>query len=160
MPLPPELFEHFDAMQIVQHPIEWNRELTGRNLKKLRETNDNLARYTCKYSRLYKIHNRLIVDPDIPCPNDTPYVCSNCDKFHKREDGTNDVSTRILSKEKGLSTWRSDQISAMEGGRDLTFEKVLFYAFLAQVPVSQILVLDGDYMFNSEGIIVKKDFEL
>lgn len=160
MPLSPELFAQFDAMQIFQHPIEWNRELTGQNLKKLRETNDNLARYTCKYSRLYKIHNRLMVDPEIHCPHITPYDCSDCNEFRKRENGTNDVSTRILSKEKGLSGWRADQISAMEYGRDLTLEKVLFYAFLAQVPLSQILVLDGDYMFNSEGIIVKKEIEM
>lgn len=160
MPLSDELFEQFDAMQIRQHPIVWDKELTAKKIKELRENNANLARYACKYSRLYKLHNYRFPSSDVPCRHTPPYSCADCYEFHKRPDGTNDVSTRILSNEKGLSTWRADQISALESGRDLTLEKVFFYAYLAQVPLSQILVLAKGYTFDSNGIIVKSCDEL
>ena len=61
-----------------------------------------------------------------------------------------------MSNEKGLSSWNKDQISALEAGRDLTIEKVLFYAYLAQVPLSEILVLSEGYTFDKDGIIRKE----
>lgn len=160
MPLSEELFKQFDEMQIRQHPLFWDKERTAKNLKTLRETNVNLARYACKYSRLYKLNNYLRPSPDIPCTHEPPYSCADCYEYRKKADGANDVSTRILSNEKGLSTWRADQISALESGRDLTLEKVLFYTFLAKVPLSEVLVLSEEYAFNSDGIIVKIDPEM
>ena len=159
MPLPEHLFNQFDDMQVAQHPLDWDRELTGKNLKYLREHNDNLARYTCKYSRLWKINNLRFPPADIPCPHNPQYCCSDCTSFPKKKDGTNDVSPRIISREKGLSIWRADQISTLETGKDLTLEKVMLYAFLAQVPLSSILVLKEGYVFDSNGVIVKKEIE-
>lgn len=156
MPLSEDLFKQFYEMQIKEQPIIWDRHLTGKKLRELRERNENIARYTCKYSRLYKIHNLPIPSPDIPCQHKPPYQCYDCCDFHKKEDGSNDVSRRIMSSEKGLSSWNKDQISALESGRDLTIEKVLFYAYLAQVPLSAILVLGEGYAFDKDGIIRKK----
>lgn len=156
MPLPDDLFKQFYEMQIKEHPITWDRLSTGKKLKELREHNVNIARYTCKYSRLYKIHNLPIPSADVPCRRDPPYHCSDCYDFHKKDDGTNDVSRRIMSHEKGLSSWNKDQISALENGKDLTLEKVMFYAFLAQIPLSDILVLGEGYVFDKDGIIRKK----
>lgn len=162
MPLPDELFRQLHEMKYSNHPIEFDKDGTAQNLKRLRLTNADFARYICKFSRLYKLHNtpKDLIPNDIPCPHDPPYFCENCYEFHKRENGDNDISTRIISKEKELTNWREDQISAMENGRDLTIEKVFFYAYLAKVPLSEVLVLKNGYTFDSNGIIVRINNEI
>ena len=152
MPLPDALLEEFYNMQYSQHSAVWDRKATGKKLNELRLHNANLARYICKYSRLWKIHNFPVTDKDIPCPYG--YTCTDCNNFSKN-DGKPNVSTKILSTEKNLSTWSQNEICAMERGSNLTLEKVFYYAFLAQVPLSSILVLQDGYAFDSEGIIRK-----
>lgn len=152
-PLTGDLLNQYHAMQLMQHPIIWDRQSTGRKLKYLRKHNENIARYTCKFSRLYKMHNFNSPSIDVPCHHEQPYQCDNCDDFYKSQTGENDVSPRIMSSEKGLSSWSKDQISALESGRDVTIEKVLFYAYLAQIPLSEILVLGEGYYFDADGII-------
>ena len=155
MPLTPELFKKLYEMQLSEdHQIAWNRAATAENLKILRQTNVNFARYTCCYSRLWKIHNKPVVADNVHCPHCPQYECSDCDMYYRSDDGSNDVSTKIISNDKGLSPWTNNQIQTLERGTDVTLEKVMFYAYIAQVPLSEILVLDNGYQFDEKGTII------
>lgn len=128
--------------------IAWDKEATRQKIQELRENNPNFKKFFCKHSRLYKeVLSRPNQDP---CDNN--YDCANCQNYY------DNISFDSISRLLDINDWARQNEQTGRNCR-LTIHKVFLYAFWAQVPIQDILVLNKGYKFNEKGIIIKEGDE-
>jgi len=129
--------------------LQWNTEKTAEKLKNLRENNIAFRKTICKHSRLYKYINKSQRRQQAECQN--AYQCDNCKDYY-----TDTPSADSVARFGDFQ--RAAEISNLEKGINLTFDKVLLYAYMAKVPLAEILVLNDGWEFV-DNIIIKKEIE-
>lgn len=138
---------------------------TGAKLRSLRRSNEWFAKNVCFYStweRSFSIYSEDQLDSDKLCQNNPRFACENCETYKKHmvTDYGNDISYNSLSLKTassgpsyGLTSYTSQSLKQMEKGNSVTLSKILNYAFLAQVPITDIIVLKEPFYFDELGII-------
>lgn len=142
--------------------ITFNKEETAKRLEQLRISNEELHKYVCRHSRLWKNKNmkqRKSKKNFDECPNN--YDCKNCSVAQSddiEEDVPFDKAYANISREslgRSFGRQKSEIDNLERGTKGVTLDKIMCYAYIAKVPLSDILVLDGDFCFEN-GIIVRK----
>ena len=142
---------------------------TGKRMQELRLMNANLIKYVCRHSRMYKADDYInhswheqFITKDCHCRRN--YNCEECTpakdaKEEKKHQGRLVAYASASQKAVGRCHWGDDsgaqqKISDMESrGERIDLTDILTYAYMAKVPLSEIIQLVDGYYFDENGII-------
>lgn len=121
--------------------LSWDKDKTAQRLEAIRKGNENFKKYVCKHSRLYKHFNEP--HREEPCPNN--YNCETCTEFYQAVSRAS--AARCFSRQQR-------DFYDLENGINVTLEKILYYAYMAKLPLEDVIVLTPGYCFVN-GVITK-----
>ena len=156
-----KLLESYQNMQF--DGIRMDSKKTGERLKQIRTENENLIKYVCRHSRFFKYINRSkkIGGEKDSCGN--RYDCLNCSVAQSYEEEASYLGKKAYCNASLESLGRcfertGKELSNMEAsGTGVTLEKIMTYAYIAKIPLSQIIVFEDDeFYFDNDGIIRRK----
>ena len=145
--------------------VNIDNEETGKRMKIIRITNDNLIKYVCRHSRLgqnlrlftrKKKRGKRTNNID-PCGNN--FDCKNCKLSTTEREEEECINTMAYCSAGQMQLGRcygksEKQINALEArGECVTIENILTYAYMAKVPLTEIIQLQKGYYFDDDGII-------
>lgn len=140
---------------------------TGKRMHALRAHNPNFIKYVCRHSRMYKADDYILhswkdafVKGDCHCRRN--FNCKECvpakDKAEeKKYQGRSVAYASAGQKAVSRCHWGDDcaqKISDMESrGERIDLADILTYAYMAKVPLTEIIQLTEDYYFDENGIV-------
>lgn len=150
-------------------PVLIDFRKTGQSMKNLRENNADLIKFVCRHSRMFKA---VCYIQDFG-PNQDKFIKQDC--HCRRNFNCKECAPAKDKNEENMSQGRSvaymgagqvslarchwgegkQKISNMEArGISIKLEDILVYAYLAKVPLSDIIQLTVGYHFDEHGVIV------
>lgn len=148
----------FDKISCVS--VDIDPQKTGKRMQEIRLRSNDLIKYVCRHSRLYKFTIERDKYKKEACKNN--YDCQNCRvascKDEERE-RSGEVSYLDASQKSLGRCYNRDvkQISEMESqGKSVTLMNILTYAYIAKVPLTDIIQLQKDFYFDENGVIRRK----
>lgn len=140
--------------------VDIDPQKTGKRMQKIRKDNENLIKYVCRHSRLFKFTMEPAKYKEEACQNN--YDCQNCRIASCKEEektlGGKVSYINASQKSIGRCYGREvKQISEMESqGKSVTLMNILTYAYIAKVPLTEIIHLQEGFYFDKDGIIRRK----
>ena len=125
-------------------------------MKDLRLSNENLIKYVCRHSLLGKYTSETKTSRGCKDRCGNNFDCQNCVYPATPEEQTETTSNHAATQEAlGMCIRRTaKQIGSLENqGASVTLEMILTYAYIAKVPLHELIQLQEGYSFDENGII-------
>lgn len=136
--------------------VDIDSHKTAMRLREIRRTEKELIKYVCRHSRLFKSVERHEKNKGAICRNN--YDCKNC-RLAKNKTEEKALSGQVATREAsmpslGLCYGKDGKaIYELEHGSSVTWMNVLSYAYIAKLPITEVIQLRDGFYFDENGVI-------